>query len=51
MKIFWRSFWQSKFARRWQVFRRNPYQHLFLSLILLFFAFAFVDNNYPDFSR
>jgi hypothetical protein len=47
MRIFWRSFWRSKFALRWRIFRENPYQHLLLSLIFLFFAFAFVDNDYP----
>ncbi|MFM7189668.1 MAG: potassium channel family protein [Microcystaceae cyanobacterium] len=37
--------WKIILERRWQVFYRNPYQHLFLSLLLLFVGFASIGDN------
>ncbi len=37
--------WRIILERRWQVFRRNPYQHLFLSLLAIFVGFATIDDK------
>lgn len=37
--------WYDKLSPHWQRFVLNPYQHLFWSLIILFFSFAFIDED------
>ena len=37
--------WQLILEHRWQVFYRNPYQHLFLSLLAIFVGFATIDDD------
>jgi hypothetical protein len=37
--------WRIVLERRWQVFYRNPYQHLFLSLLAVFVGFATIDDD------
>ncbi len=41
------NYWYNRLSRHWQRFLVNPYSHLFGSLLILFFAFAFLDleNN------
>lgn len=39
------KYWHGKFSRHWQRFLANPYEHLFWSLILLFFSFAVIDED------
>ena len=37
--------WHDKFSLHWKRFVLSPYEHLFWSLIILFFSFAFVNEN------
>jgi hypothetical protein len=37
--------WHDKISPHWKRFVLSPYEHLFWSLIILFFSFAFVNEN------
>ncbi|MEB3249498.1 MAG: potassium channel family protein [Merismopediaceae bacterium] len=37
--------WQTILEHRWRAFYRNPYQHLFLSLLVIFVGFATIDDH------
>ena len=37
--------WHDKISLHWQRFILSPYEHLFWSLIILFFSFAFIDED------
>jgi len=37
--------WYDKLSPHWKRFVLSPYEHLFWSLIILFFSFAFIDED------